>query len=196
MPRSLPCARRFALALAEALVVGDLHRLLERGVIVAGVVGHDHRRLVREGLDEVLPAQVGRIDAELARADLDQPLDHEGRLRPSGAAIGVDRHGVGVDRVDLAIDRRDVVLARQQRRIEIGRHRRRERRHIGAEIGDGLDPAAPMILPSASNAISAWVTWSRPCASARNASERSRRPISPAGRPSATPRGTRPPRDR
>ncbi len=80
-----------------------------------------------------------RIDALLARADFDQTLDHEGRLRPPGAAIGVDRHGVGVDRIDLAIDRRNVVLARQQRGIEIGRHRRRERRHIGAEIGDGLD---------------------------------------------------------
>ena len=32
---------------------------------------------------------------------------------------------------------------------------------------------SPMILPSSPNAISAWVTWSRPCASARNASERS-----------------------
>ncbi|MGY3471566.1 hypothetical protein ACVW0I_008437 [Bradyrhizobium sp. LM6.11] len=36
------------------------------------------------------------------------------------------------------MDRRDVVLARQQRRVEIGRHRRREQRHIGAEIGVGL----------------------------------------------------------
>jgi hypothetical protein len=62
-------------------------------------------------------------------ADLDQPLDDEGRLRAARAAIGVDRRGVGVDRVDLAIDRRDVVLARQQRRVEIGRHRRREGRH-------------------------------------------------------------------
>ena len=124
-------------------------------------------------LMKFLPAQLGRIDRQLARADLDQPLDHEGRLRPAGAAIGVDRHGVGVDRVDLAIDRRDLVLARQQRGVEIGRHRRREGRHVGAEIGDGLDLAAPVILPSASNAISAWVTWSRPCASARNASLRS-----------------------
>ena len=90
-------------------------------------------------LMKFLLAQIGRIDAELARADLDQPLDHEGRLRPPGAAIGIDRHGVGVDRIDLAIDRRDVVLARQQRRVEIGRDRRREGRHVGAEIGDGLD---------------------------------------------------------
>ena len=130
--------RRLALALAEALHVGELQRLLERGVIVAGVIGHDHRRLVRERLDEIALAQFGGLDAHLPRRHLDQPLDHEGRFRPSGAAIGIDRRGVGVDRVHLAIDLRDVVLARQQRAVEIGRHRRREGRHIGAEIGDGL----------------------------------------------------------
>ena len=93
---------------------------------------------MRERLDEVALAQIRRIDAELARTDLDQPLDHEGRFRPPGAAIRIDRHGVGVDRIDLAIDVRDAVLARQQGRVEIGRHRRREGRHVGAEIGDGL----------------------------------------------------------
>ncbi len=36
----------------------------------------------------------------------------------------------------------NVVLARQQRCVEIGRHRGREQRHIGAEIGVGLDPQA------------------------------------------------------
>ena len=80
-------------------------------MIVAGVIGHDDRRLMREFRDEVALAQLSRIDAHLARGDLDQPLDDEGRLRPAGAAIGIDRHGVGVDRIDLAIDRRDVVLA-------------------------------------------------------------------------------------
>src|SRR5262249_51237616 len=83
----LAVARGFALALAEAVIVGDLQRLLERGVIVAGVVRHDHRRLMREALDEVLLAQVGGIDAQLARADLDQTLDDEGRLRAPGAAV-------------------------------------------------------------------------------------------------------------
>ena len=132
-------ARRLALALGKSLVVGKLHRLLERGVIVAGVIGHDHRRLVREFVDEVLAPQFGGILPHLPRADLDQPLDHEGRFRTPGAAIGVDRHRIGVDGIDLAIDLRDLVLARQQRGIEISRHRGRERRHIGAEIGDGLD---------------------------------------------------------
>src|SRR5262249_10382902 len=55
-----------ALALAEAAVVGDFQRLFERRVIVAGVIGHDHRRLVRELLDEILLAQIGRIHAHLA----------------------------------------------------------------------------------------------------------------------------------
>ena len=36
-------------------------------------------------------------------------------------------------------NRRDFILAGQQGAVEIGRHRRRERRHVGAEIGDGLD---------------------------------------------------------
>ena len=35
-----------------------------------------------------------------------------------------------------------LVLARQQRGVEISRHRRREGRHIGAEIGDGLGAQA------------------------------------------------------
>ena len=139
MPRSLPARALSRLRLPKPLTSAISIAFFSEAPIVAGVVGHDHRRLVRERFDEILLPQIGRIDAELARADLDQPLDHEGRLGPPGAAIGIDRHGVGVDRVDLAVDRRNVVLARQQRRVEIGRHRRREGRHIGAEIGDGLD---------------------------------------------------------
>ena len=125
----------FALALAETFVVVDLQRLLQRGVVIAGVIERGHRGLIRERFDEILLAQIGGIDAQFARADFDQALDHKGRFRAAGSAIGVDRHGVGVDRVDLAVDVRDLVLARQQRRIQEGRHRRREGRHVGAEIG-------------------------------------------------------------
>ena len=97
---------------------------------------------MRERLDEVSPPELGRIAARLAGRLLDQTLDDEGRLRPAGAAIGVDRRGVGVDRVDLAVDGRDVVLAGQQDAIEVGRHRRRERREIRAEVGDRMDAQA------------------------------------------------------
>ena len=138
----LAVAGALALALAEVLVVGHLQRLVERGGVVARVVHHDDRRLVRELPDEVLAAERRRILAELARRHLHQALDDEGRLRAARAAIGVDRRGVGVDAVDLAVDRRDVVLARQQRRVEIGRHAGREGREIGAEIGLGLHAQA------------------------------------------------------
>jgi CO/xanthine dehydrogenase Mo-binding subunit len=40
---------------------------------------------------------------------VDQPLDDEGRLRPTGAAIGVDRRGIGVDAIHLAAHGRDHV---------------------------------------------------------------------------------------
>ncbi len=142
MPRSLPCRADFALAFAEALIVGERQRLLQRGLIVAGVVGHDHRSLMRERPHEVLAPQLGRVLADFPRADFDQPLDDEGRFRPPGAAIGVNRPSVGIDRIDLAIDVRNGVLPRQQGRIQIGRHRRRERRHVGAEIGDGFGAQA------------------------------------------------------
>ena len=78
----LAVARGFALALAEALDVGKLQRLLQRGVIVAGVVGHDHRRLVREGLDEVL-ACAGRPDRCPSRARRPRPAARPRRSPPA-----------------------------------------------------------------------------------------------------------------
>jgi hypothetical protein len=102
-----------ALALGEALVVGQLQRLVERGDVIARVVAHDDRRLMRERADEVLAPERRRIGVQFARRHFHQPLDDIGRLGPSGAAIGVDRRGVGVDGVDLGVDRRNVILARQ-----------------------------------------------------------------------------------
>ena len=60
----------------------------------------------------------------------------------SRAAIGVDRRGVGIDRVDLGVDVGNIVLARQQQRVEIGRHAGRERREIGAQVGDRMGAQA------------------------------------------------------
>ena len=117
-----------------------LDRLGERGFVVAGVIGHDDWRLVREARHEILPAELHRVLAEFARCDFHQALDNEGRFRPPCPAISVDRRGVGVDAVHFRVDRRDIVLARQERRVEIGRHRRREGREIGAEIGERLHP--------------------------------------------------------
>ena len=93
------------LLLAEPGVVDDVHRLLERGPVVARVVRPAGRRLVREllGLDEVLHPELGRILADVVGQDVDHPLDGVDRLgHPERAAVG-DAAGrlVGVDAVDL-----------------------------------------------------------------------------------------------
>ena len=135
----LAASLRLRAAGGEAGPVGGVHRRVQRGLVVAGVVVHDHRRLVGEGADEVDAAQFRRRKTELPRRRLHRPFQQVCGLRPARAAIGIDRHGVGIDRAHIGVDRRNGVLARQQRRIEIGRDGRREQRHVGAEIGDGID---------------------------------------------------------
>ena len=90
---------------AQAGVVDDVHRLLERGRVVAGVVLPAGRRLVREllGLDEVLHPELGRVLADVVGEDVDHPLDRvDGLGHPERAAVG-DAAGrlVRVDAVDL-----------------------------------------------------------------------------------------------
>ena len=67
----LVMANRLAFALGQAGIVSKLQGLFERGVVIAGVIDHDHRCLMRERLDEILLAQIGRIHAHLPRPDLD-----------------------------------------------------------------------------------------------------------------------------
>ena len=127
-------------ARGEAGIVDRLQRRIERGAEIAGVVGHDDRRLIRKLRDKILAAQFRRIDLQLPRRGFHHPFEQIARFGPARAAIGVDRRGVGVDSDDFRVDRRDVVLARQQRRVEIGRHCGGEQRHVGAEIGVGFYP--------------------------------------------------------
>ena len=118
--------------------VGQLQRRLQRRIVVAGVVLQRDRRLIRELADEVAPAQLRRVDLQLARGGLDQALDDVGRLRPSRAAVGIDRRGVGEHRGHFAVDLRRGVLAGEQRRVQDGRNARSEGREVGAEVGGGL----------------------------------------------------------
>ncbi len=62
MPRSLPLALPLPSVRGSRMVEG-LQRGVERGIEIAGVVSHDHRRLVREFPDEVLAAQFHRAHA-------------------------------------------------------------------------------------------------------------------------------------
>ena len=48
MPRSLPSGFGLRLARREAGVIDRLHRRIQRGAEIADVIGHDHRRLMRE----------------------------------------------------------------------------------------------------------------------------------------------------
>ena len=128
------------LALAKVFIIGELQRLLHRGIIITGVVAHDHRSLVRELGHKIAAAELRRIKPKLARGNFHQALDHKCCFWPPCAAIGVHRSGVGVNRIHLCIDIRNIILARQQRCVQIGRHRGRERGEIGTQIGDGMHP--------------------------------------------------------
>ena len=61
--------------------------------MVAGIVGQAQRRLIGKGVlgDEVVPPDVEPVDRRALCRLVDQPLQHIGRLRPPGAAIGIDR---------------------------------------------------------------------------------------------------------
>src|SRR5262249_41440568 len=102
-----PLSRRRLLA-TESLVVDELERAVERALVLAAVVGEagEDAGVVREGvrLDEVLPPHVDRVEPELAGHEVDRPLDRVRRLRPPGAAVGVDHARVRVDAEDLAVD--------------------------------------------------------------------------------------------
>ena len=113
-------------------------RALEGRVIVAGVeiglalVGHELAGGERQlGLaDQVLAAELHRVEAEVARDHVEQPLAKEVRLEPPGRAHRADRRLAGHQRFDGDGDVADAVGARQELR--------RLRRHhaaVGADIG-------------------------------------------------------------
>ena len=107
---------------------------------VAGIVDLAGGGLVRHRPrgDEILAPDRIRRHAELAGCRIDQPLDHVGRLRPPGAAIGVDRHGVGEDGADAAVEGLDVVEARQHAGAAV-RNIRPEGRQIRAHVAHQVD---------------------------------------------------------
>src|SRR3989442_3119455 len=53
---------------------------LFRSLVVSGVVQERDRSLIREALDEIAPADLGRAHFHFARCGLDQPLDDVSRL--------------------------------------------------------------------------------------------------------------------
>ncbi len=102
---------------------------------VARVVRPAERRPVGERPHEVAPAQLDRVDPQLARRGVDGGLDQIARLGPSGAAVGRGRHLVRARAGDDHLDGGDVVAPGEQHRGGVRRHRR-ARQQVGAEVGE------------------------------------------------------------
>ena len=140
MPAQLAVFSRIRLTSGEIRKHRPIQSRIQRRVVVAGVVLQRDRRLIREVADEVAPAELRRVDLQLARRGLYQALDDVGGLGPAGAAVGVDRRGVGEHRGHLAVDLRRGVLAREQRRVQDGRDAGSESGEVSAQVRRGLHP--------------------------------------------------------
>src|SRR6516165_8596589 len=133
---SLAASCRFLPTAGETRPSRDFERLRQRSIVVARVILQHHRGLVGEGVarDEVAPPDLDAIYAEIARCDVDQPLQHESCFGPAGATVGVGWHGVREYHPDLAVYRRGGIDACEQRAIKVGWNVGPERRDVGADI--------------------------------------------------------------
>ena len=104
------------LLLAERHVVGALHHLAHRGVVITGIVLPPERGVIRELLapDEILQAQLCGVHTELLRQDVHATLDGiRGFGDPQRATVGdASRRFVGVDAVDYGMGDGKVVRTR------------------------------------------------------------------------------------
>ena len=84
----------------------------------------------------VAPAQFRPVDAEFARRGIDQAFQQVIAFRPTGAAVGIDRHRVGEHAEYVRVDRLEAVDAGQHIAAGESRDIRREGRKIGAHVGN------------------------------------------------------------
>ena len=132
------------LFLAHRVVVEQLERRVEVRVVVARVDGEPRRDRLRELAQEVQPANLDRILAELARQRVHRALDRVRRFGTARSAVRVRRSRRREDAGALEVVRDDVVRARvqpctQQRdsrcdELEIGSHPGGQLRADGADL--------------------------------------------------------------
>ena len=105
--------------------------LVESRHVLAGVVGGAGRRGVGElvGRDQVDPADLRRVHADLGGEQVHRPLDRGRGLWPAGAAVGGDRRRVGHHDLVGGLHVTDVVRA--------GGHQAGEERQEAAHPGVG-----------------------------------------------------------
>ncbi len=135
---------RYGASRLEAGPIGALQGLLHGLLEIAGIDHHADPvgvgQLIRA--DEIAAADLVAAEAEGKRALVEQPLHLVRDLRPAGAAIGADRHGVGEGNAHRQLQGRDVVDRAGDARPGGGRHPRAVVAEIGADIGDVLDAHA------------------------------------------------------
>ena len=141
-----PLLATLGLVTPEFLVVDHLQGFVERALIVPRVVGDAGGDGVGKLVlgDQVLATHLDRIHADLAREQIDHPLEQEGRLGPTGTAIRIHRGCGRIHTVNRSVDVRDGVGPRiheavQDRRDAGGRRRgvpAEPRVHPGAQAGD------------------------------------------------------------
>ena len=107
-----------------------LQRLVEDRLVIAAVVFELRKVLIddlvvvgkRIGRNEIAPPDLGAVDAELARGDIEQPLDDEDAVLAAGAAVRRDDRLVGEDRRERAVVVRHHIRP-EQRALTVDRHR-------------------------------------------------------------------------
>ena len=102
----LPARSRLLAPLLDRAVVDQLEHHVERGRVVARVVEAAVRRLVRHllGLHVVPLAHLDRVEAELGRDDVDDPLGQPQVLHPRVAAVRRDGRLVRADLREVDLD--------------------------------------------------------------------------------------------
>ena len=137
IPARPPSARSAATRARERVVVGELERLVEAGLVVARVVERARGRAVRHrgGRDQVAARELGGIEAEAAGGDRHRPLEAEVELRPAEAAV--EARGDRVREHDAVPhgDVRDAVGARE-RAVHAVERRRLGRADVRADVLD------------------------------------------------------------
>ena len=123
---ALAAARGRRAPLREAVPVRARERRVHDPRVVPAVVGDAQRVGVgqRVGADQVAPPQRDAVEAAARGRALDQPLDHEHRLGPAGAAIGIGGRRVAGHRAGADMRRRDAIDAREHRHRLGQRHER------------------------------------------------------------------------
>ena len=127
----------------EVVVATHPHQRVEQARVIAAVVAGAVRRPVREvgRLEEVAPPDLDRIDLELARGGVDQPLDDVGGLRPAGPSVRAGRRGGREDGRRLGLVGGDAVGAGR----ELGHPKRLPAappEQVRPEVRDGPGPQA------------------------------------------------------